>query len=69
MAVRVTRREAELLELVRQGFSNREIASRLGVGEQTVKNAFAVLFQKFGVRNRTQLATSRQAVEVRARSK
>ena len=56
MGVKITSRETELLVLLRQGMPNREIAARLGIGEQTVKNALAVLYQKFQVRNRTQLA-------------
>ena len=64
MIVRITRREEELLGLVREGLSNREIADQLGVEEQTVKNALAVLFGKFSVRNRTQLALSTRKVEV-----
>lgn len=59
----ITPREEQLLLLVRRGMTNAEIANRLGVQEQTVKNALAVLFQKCQVRNRTQLALA--AVEVR----
>lgn len=59
----ITAREEELLALVRRGMTNAEIARRLDVREQTVKNALAVLFQKCHVRNRTQLALT--AVEVR----
>lgn len=59
----ITPREEQLLSLVRRGMTNAEIARRLGVREQTVKNALAVLFQKCHVRNRTQLALT--AVEVK----
>jgi DNA-binding NarL/FixJ family response regulator len=52
----ITPREEQLLSLVRRGMTNAEIARRLDVREQTVKNALAVLFQKYHVRNRTQLA-------------
>ena len=58
MAVRLTPREERLIGLIREGLSNREIAGRLGIKEQTVKNALAVLYGKCGVRNRTQLALS-----------
>ena len=56
MGVKITSRERELLSLIREGLPNREIAERMGIGEQTVKNALAVLYQKLHVRNRTQLA-------------
>lgn len=61
MTPRLTSRERELLALVREGLSNREIGARLGIGEQTVKNALSVLFEKFAVRNRTQLAIAASA--------
>jgi len=56
MGEKITRREEQILDLLREGLSNREIASSLGIQEQSVKNALAVLYQKFQVRNRTQLA-------------
>lgn len=68
LTVEITRREEQLLRLVREGHSNREIAARLGIKEQSVKNALAVLYGKCGVRNRTQLALS-SAGSVTGRSK
>ena len=59
----ITPKEEQLLLLVRRGMTNAEIARRLDVREQTVKNALAILFQKCHVRNRTQLALT--TVEVR----
>lgn len=59
----LTPREDQLLDLVSEGLTNAEIAERLHVREQTVKNALSILFQKCYVRNRTELA--RTAVEVR----
>ncbi len=50
----LTRRELEILELVAQGLSNREIASRLYVSENTVKTHCARAFDKLGARRRTQ---------------
>jgi len=52
----LTRRERELVELVRQGLRNRDIASELGVTEGTVKVYLHAIFDKFGVDNRTELA-------------
>ena len=54
--VDLTRREIEILRRVVCGDSNAEIARRLNVGEQTVKNRLSVLLQKFQVSNRVQLA-------------
>ena len=52
----LTRRERELVELVRQGLRNREIAAELGVTEGTVKGYLHAIFDKFHVENRTELA-------------
>ena len=50
------RRERELVELVRQGLRNRDIAAELGVTEGTVKVYLHAIFDKFKVDNRTELA-------------
>lgn len=52
----LTRRERELVELVRQGLRNRDIAAELGVTEGTVKVYLHAIFDKFRVDNRTELA-------------
>ncbi len=52
----LTRRERELIELVRQGLRNRDIAAELGVTEGTVKVYLHAIFDKFRVENRTELA-------------
>lgn len=52
----VTPRERELIELVRQGLRNRDIAAQLGVTEGTVKVYLHAIFDKLGVDNRTELA-------------
>jgi len=52
----LTRRERELVELVRQGLRNRDIAAELGVTEGTVKVYLHAIFDKFRVGNRTELA-------------
>jgi two-component system nitrate/nitrite response regulator NarP len=52
----LTPRERDLVDLVRQGLRNREIASRLGVTEGTVKVYLHAIFDKLGVDNRTELA-------------
>ena len=52
----LTPRERELVELVRQGLRNRDIAQRLGVTEGTVKVYLHSIFDKVGVGSRTELA-------------
>ena len=50
----ITPRELEILEALAGGFSNREIAERLFVSENTVKTHTARLFDKLSARRRTQ---------------
>lgn len=50
----ITPRELEILQLIAAGMSNREIASRLAVSENTVKTHSRRLFDKLGARRRTQ---------------
>lgn len=49
-------RETELVQLVRQGKRNRDIAEELGITEGTVKVYLHSVFEKTGVANRTELA-------------
>jgi two-component system nitrate/nitrite response regulator NarP len=49
-------RERELINLVRQGLRNREIAEKLGVTEGTIKVYLHNVFEKLGVGSRTELA-------------
>ena len=50
----VTPRELEILELIAQGLSNREIAEKVFVSENTVKTHSSRLFDKLGAKRRTQ---------------
>jgi DNA-binding CsgD family transcriptional regulator len=50
----ITPRELEILELIAQGLSNREIAAKLYVSENTVKTHSSRVFDKLGARRRTQ---------------
>ena len=50
----ITPRELEILEAMAAGLSNREIAERLFVSENTVKTHAARLFDKLSARRRTQ---------------
>jgi DNA-binding CsgD family transcriptional regulator len=50
----ITRRELEILGLIAQGMSNREIAGKLYVSENTVKTHCSRAFDKLGAKRRTQ---------------
>ena len=52
----LTPREHQIVALVVEGRSNREIATRLGLSPQTVKNQLSVILDKLGVTSRVQLA-------------
>jgi DNA-binding NarL/FixJ family response regulator len=53
----VSPRQRDVLDCVRRGLSNKEIARELDIPEGTVKIHLAALFSHFGARNRTELAT------------
>ena len=53
-ATGITPRELQILEQMSAGLSNREIAERLFVSENTVKTHSSRLFDKLGARRRTQ---------------
>ena len=50
----ITRREHEILALIANGLSNREIAEKLFVSENTVKTHSSRLFDKLSAKRRTQ---------------
>ncbi|MEO0826418.1 MAG: response regulator transcription factor [Cyanobacteria bacterium J06639_16] len=52
----VTPREQEVLHLIAEGASNREIAQRLHITEKTVKNHVSNILNRVNLRDRTQLA-------------
>jgi DNA-binding NarL/FixJ family response regulator len=51
-------RELEILEFVTNGMSNKEIANRLGISQQTVKNHMTSILKKLNVQDRTQAAVT-----------
>ena len=54
--VQLTSREGEVLGLVREGLSNRQVARRLDISERTVKAHLTSAFARIGVSDRTQAA-------------
>jgi DNA-binding NarL/FixJ family response regulator len=54
--VKLSRRELEIVRCIASGMRNFEIAERLGIGEQTVKNHLHKAFLKTGVRDRLEMA-------------
>jgi DNA-binding NarL/FixJ family response regulator len=58
----LTRREAEVLELVAAGLSNTEIAARLVLSDRTVDRHVSAILSKLGVRTRAE--ASEQAVRL-----
>ncbi|MFE6719806.1 response regulator [Streptomyces albidoflavus] len=53
---RLSPREREILELIGEGLTNREIAERLYLAEKTVKNRISAILSKLGVGRRIQAA-------------
>lgn len=56
-AARLTPREEEILALLTQGYSNKEIADRLSVSFDTVRTHLRHVYEKLHVRSRTEAAT------------
>jgi two-component system response regulator DegU len=50
----ITKREEEVLQLIADGCSTPEVASRLFISQKTVKNHLASIYQKLDARDRTQ---------------
>jgi|SoiMethySBSTD1v2_1073268.scaffolds.fasta_scaffold6121432_2 two-component system, NarL family, nitrate/nitrite response regulator NarL len=53
--LRLTKREHEIIDLLLRGQSNKEIASQLGVSDQTIKNQLTTLYRKMDVSSRLEL--------------
>lgn len=51
----LSRREMEVIQLVVQGYKNRDIAQKLFISEKTVKNHLSAIFNKLGVADRLEL--------------
>ena len=55
----LTLRERQVLDLITEGLTNRQIGERLGLAEKTVKNYVSGLLAKLGMERRTQAAVYR----------
>jgi DNA-binding NarL/FixJ family response regulator len=64
----LTRRQQEIARLLADGLTNKEIASRLNVSEQTVKNHVHSMLRRTGARNRFAVADQVRVVLSQARS-
>lgn len=54
---RLTSRESEIVSAIREGNSNKEIASKLSISEETVKRHLSNIYAKLGITSRLELAT------------
>ena len=52
----ITDKEKELIEMVAEGLSNKEISEKMFLGEGTVRNMMSSVLSKLDLRDRTQLA-------------
>jgi DNA-binding CsgD family transcriptional regulator len=70
LPVVLTPRQEQILELIGEGMTNREIGARLGVTEKTIKNSVTGLLASLNVQRRSQAAVycvlRRQSAEVSA---
>lgn len=60
----VSERQAEVLDLVRAGHTNKQIAAAMGIGEQAVKGHVSRLFRCFGVASRAALVAAAGDVRI-----
>ena len=60
----LTQRETDILSLLAEGKSNRDISRALYLSEKTVKAHLAAIFRKLGVSNRTQAAMAAVAMGI-----
>jgi len=51
----LTQRERDIIRLVAQGLTNKEIAAQIFLSEGTVRNNIVTIMEKLDVKNRTQL--------------
>ena len=56
MIVRLTPRQRQIVRALLAGATNRQIAKRLGLKEQTVRNQLSLIYSEVGVHSRLELA-------------
>jgi DNA-binding NarL/FixJ family response regulator len=56
MMLGLTKRERQIFELVQTGRNNRQIAETLGISPRTVENNLSIIYDKTGIKSRTELA-------------
>jgi two-component system response regulator DevR len=66
-ATALSAQERRLLELVAEGFTNRQIAERMFLAEKTIKNYVSNLLLKLGMSRRTEAAAYATSVAERQR--
>jgi DNA-binding NarL/FixJ family response regulator len=57
-------REREVVRLIVEGASNKEVAAALGISERTVKGHLSNIFQKLGVPDRLKLVVQMKHLDV-----
>ena len=60
----LTNRETEILNLVAQGLSNREIAEQLFVSRYTVESHIKQIYRKLSVSNRTKAVSTARSLGI-----
>lgn len=55
---KISKKEQQILELIKKGCRNKEIAAQLFLSEQTIKSHLSRIFRKFNVSSRSQLISS-----------
>ena len=60
-AVKLSPRETELLDLLSEGLGNKEIADRMGLSVETVRDYLKRIYEKLHVRSRTEAALKYRA--------
>jgi DNA-binding NarL/FixJ family response regulator len=56
-SIRITQREGEIIQLIKAGFTNKEIAAELSIATYTVKSHIHHILEKLSLHSRTQIAT------------
>jgi DNA-binding NarL/FixJ family response regulator len=54
--LKLSTRQERVIELVARGLKNREIARKLRIGKNVVRNYLSKIYDKIGVNNRVELA-------------